>query len=79
MHLRLTLIASLAAAVLALGPATASAGRYDHLVAPITQCGGAQQTDPRLSAAVQESVMFCMHNYARKKAVVRDTAPARCC
>ncbi len=68
MHVRLTLIASLAAAVLALGPATASAGTYDHLVAPMTQCGGSQQTNTGLSTATQERVMFCMHNYARIRA-----------
>jgi len=68
MQLRLALVASLAAAVLAVGPATASAGTYDYLVAPITQCGGQKQTDTSLSTAEQESVMFCMHNYARARA-----------
>ena len=68
MPLRLTLIASLAAAVLAVGPVTASAGTYDYLVAPMTQCGGAQQTDTSLSTATQETVMLCMHNYARRRA-----------
>ena len=68
MHVRLTLIASLAAAVLALGPATASAGAYDYLVAPMTQCGGSQQTNTGLSTATQERIMFCMHNYARIRA-----------
>ena len=68
MHLRLTLVASLAAAVLAVGPATASAGTYDYLVAPLTKCGGQQQTNTSLSTAEQEGAMVCMHNYARARA-----------
>ncbi len=67
MHLRLTLIASLAAAVLAVGPATASAGSYDYLVAPMTKCGGQKQTDTSLSTSDQEKVMQCMHSYARTR------------
>lgn len=65
---RLTLIASLAAAVLAVGPGTATAGSYDYFVAPMTHCGGSQQTDTRLSTGTQETVMRCLHNYARSKA-----------
>lgn len=68
MHLRLTLIASLAVAVLAVGPATASAGTYDYLVAPAKKCGGSQQTNTSLTTNTQEWVMLCMHNYARAKA-----------
>ncbi len=68
MHLRLALVASLAAAVLAVGPATASAGTYDYMVAPMTQCGGQKQTNTGLPTAEQEAVMFCMHNYARSRA-----------
>ncbi|MBA3421681.1 MAG: hypothetical protein H0U12_07285 [Thermoleophilaceae bacterium] len=68
MYLRLTLIASLAAVVLAVGPATASAGSYDYLVAPMTHCGGTQQTNTSLSTGAQESVMLCLHNYARRRA-----------
>lgn len=67
MHLRLTLVASLTAAVLAVGPSTASAGTYDYLVAPMTNCGGPMQTDTRLSTSDQEKVMQCMHNYARSR------------
>jgi len=67
MHLRLTLIASLTAAVLAVGPATASAGTYDYLVAPMTTCGAVNQTNTSLSTSDQERVMHCMHNYARTR------------
>jgi uncharacterized protein YkwD len=67
MHLRLTLIASLTAAVLALGPATASAAPYDYLLAPMTQCGGRMQVDTSLSTGEQERVIRCMHNYTRAR------------
>ena len=65
MHLRLALIATLTAAVLALGPGPASAAPYDYLLAPMTQCGGLKQIDRSLSTGEQERVMRCMHNYAR--------------
>lgn len=66
MHLRLALVASLAAAVLAVGPATASAGTYDYLVAPMTNCGGQKQINTSLSPGEQEAIMGCLHNYARE-------------
>lgn len=74
MHLRLALIASLAAAVLGLGPATAPAAPYDYLLAPMTQCGGLRQIDVNRSTAQQEDVMHCMHNYARVRTGRRKLA-----
>lgn len=68
MPLRLALVASLATAVVAVGPATASAGTYDYLVAPLTKCEGQQQTNTTLSTGEQEGAMACMHNYARARA-----------
>lgn len=65
MRLRLTLVASLTAAVLALGPATASAGTYDYLLAPMSMCGGQKQINTSLSTGEQEVIMRCMHKYAR--------------
>lgn len=67
MHLRLTLVASLTAAVLAVGPVTASAGTYDYLLAPMTMCGGQKQTNTSLSTGEQELIMRCMHKYARDR------------
>lgn len=49
-------------------PEVAEATHYDHLLAPSTRCGGPMQTDTSLSSIEQETVMRCLHNYARAKA-----------
>ena len=67
MRLRLSLLA-LTTVVLVGGTATsASANHYDHLLAPMTRCGGSSQTNTGLSPTDQELVMLCMHNRARAK------------
>ena len=40
-----------------LGAGSASAAKYDYLLAPLTQCGGQKQTDTSLPTAEQEVVM----------------------
>ncbi|MDQ3319168.1 MAG: hypothetical protein M3515_02785 [Actinomycetota bacterium] len=54
---RLTLPAALALLLFGLGAGSASAGKYDYLLAPLTQCGGQKQTDTSLPTAEQEVVM----------------------
>jgi uncharacterized protein YkwD len=49
-------------------PETAQATHYNHLLAPLTKCGGSRQTDSSLPTSDQEAVMRCLHNYARTKA-----------
>jgi uncharacterized protein YkwD len=49
-------------------PEVAEATHYDPLLAPLDRCGGSKQTDTSLLASDQETVMRCMHNYARAKA-----------
>jgi uncharacterized protein YkwD len=65
---RRLLVLALLASALTIGAsgATASAGTYDYLLAPSTTCPN--QTNLTLSATDQESVMRCMHNYARQRA-----------
>jgi uncharacterized protein YkwD len=46
---------------------TASASHYNHLLAPLTTCGGSKQNGPTVDTATQERLMRCMHNYARRK------------
>lgn len=48
-------------------PEVADATHYDYLLAPSDKCGGSRQTDTSLTPAEQETVMRCMHNYARSK------------
>ncbi|CAN5622385.1 hypothetical protein BH24ACT24_BH24ACT24_05370 [soil metagenome] len=54
---RLTLPAALALLLFGLGAGSASAAKYDYLLAPLTQCGGQKQTDTSLPTAEQEVVM----------------------
>jgi hypothetical protein len=56
------------AAVLVLHAAggTASASHYNHLLAPLSKCGGSNQTDPTVDTATQERMRLCLHNYARE-------------
>jgi hypothetical protein len=60
---KLALICILTAALVPAAAGTASAHNYDWLFAPSTKC--ANQTNRSLTWAEQESVMRCMHNYAR--------------
>ena len=52
----------------ALAPDTARAGGYDYLLAPMTQCGGSNQTDTSRYTGEQETTMKCLHNWARHRA-----------
>jgi uncharacterized protein YkwD len=62
---RLALVALTAALMVATTDGTASATHYDHLLAPSTACPN--QTNSTLSTTDKESVMRCVHNYARRK------------
>ena len=56
----------IALGLLVVGPAaSASAGAYDHLLAPATTCPN--QTDTSLAVDLQEAAMLCMVNFAREK------------
>ena len=65
MFRRSALIALTTAMLVAGSGATALAGPYDYLLAPSSACP--HQSNRSLSAAQQEKVMLCMHNYARRK------------
>jgi uncharacterized protein YkwD len=66
--LLLAALALVAAPGGAVAPDTARAGAYDHLLAPMTKCGGSSQTSTTLPTADQERIMHCLHNWARRKA-----------
>jgi uncharacterized protein YkwD len=71
----LALAATMIAVLILAMTGTAAASHYDRLLAPSTKC--ANQTNTRLSAADQERVMRCMHNYARARvgrAPLRDVS-----
>lgn len=66
---RAAALVAVAVGLMLLAPAPpASARHYDHLLAPMTGCGGDRQTNTSQTPAELEYVMLCMHNYARAKA-----------
>jgi uncharacterized protein YkwD len=62
---RLGLVVLATAAFMTTTVGSASATHYDHLLAPSTSCPN--QTNSTLSTTDKESVMRCMHKYARSK------------